>query len=241
MSLDGFSQTETCWALSLVNGCRCQPLHRSRRLIPASSAIRSSSAGHTYRNGTERRSSRPSTISKWCETSPWTATSYSSRPQRLSPTWKAWMVSPGGSRRSAGTATSTTKHPPGSRCAATFRKQATCAACVVRFMIVLKTRYATANAPATVVVAKSPIVTPTASPPGFARSLAAIARDSSIPCTGTPRRASGSAIRPVPTPSSSARPSPASSARRSTAGSTTAGSNIAAADSSYLAATGSSK
>ena len=36
-----------------------------------------------------------------------------------------------------------TKQPPGSRCAATLRKHATCAACVVRFMIVLKTRYAT--------------------------------------------------------------------------------------------------
>jgi hypothetical protein len=33
-----------------------------------------------------------------------------------------------------------------------------------------------------VVVAKSPIVTPTSSPPGFARSLATIAFDSSIPC-----------------------------------------------------------
>ena len=33
-------------------------------------------------------------------------------------------------------------------------------------------------------VAKSPIVTPTSSPPGFARSRATIARDRSIPCTG---------------------------------------------------------
>ena len=108
-------------------------------------------------------------------------------------------------------------------------------------MIVLKTRYATENVPSTVVVAKSPIVTPMSSPPGFARSLAAMAFDSSIPCTGTPRRASGSAIRPVPIPSSSAEPSPASSARKSTIGSTTAGSNVSAADSSYLAATRSSK
>ncbi len=99
-----------------------------------------------------------------------------------------------------------TKQPPGSRCAATLRKHATCAACVVRFMIVLKTRYATENVPSTVVVAKSPIVTPTSSPPGFARSLATIAFDSSIPWTGTPRCASGSATRPVPIPSSSARP-----------------------------------
>ena len=44
------------------------------------------------------------------------------------------------------------------------------------------------------------------SPPGFARSFATIAFDRSIPCTCTPRRASGSAIRPVPIPNSSARP-----------------------------------
>jgi hypothetical protein len=49
--------------------------------------------------------------------------------------------------------------------------------------------------------------------------------DSSIPCTGTPRRRSGMAIRPVPMPSSSAAPLPASSARKSTTGSTTTGAN----------------
>ena len=53
---------------------------------------------------------------------------------------EARKVSPGGSRRSSGTPTSMTKQPPGSRWAATLRKHATCAACVVRFMIVLKTR-----------------------------------------------------------------------------------------------------
>ena len=49
---------------SLVNGSRFHPLQRSRRLIPASSAIRSNSAGHAYRKGIEVRSSLPSTISK---------------------------------------------------------------------------------------------------------------------------------------------------------------------------------
>ena len=43
----GFSQTETCCRLSLVNGSRFQPAQRSRRRRPASSAIRSSSAGQT--------------------------------------------------------------------------------------------------------------------------------------------------------------------------------------------------
>ncbi len=42
-----FSQTETCVVLSLVNGSRCQPLQRSRKAIPASRAIRSSSDGQT--------------------------------------------------------------------------------------------------------------------------------------------------------------------------------------------------
>src|ERR671910_175206 len=45
----GFSQTETWLSLSLVNGSRVQPLQRSRSCIPASRAIRSSSAGHTER------------------------------------------------------------------------------------------------------------------------------------------------------------------------------------------------
>ena|SRR5258708_5759993 len=40
-------QTETCLVLSLVNGSRFQPLQRSRSVIPASRAIRSSSDGQT--------------------------------------------------------------------------------------------------------------------------------------------------------------------------------------------------
>ena len=43
----GFSQTEMCAPLSLVNGSRLQSLQRSRSLIPAICAMRSSSAGHT--------------------------------------------------------------------------------------------------------------------------------------------------------------------------------------------------
>ena len=56
-------------------------------------------------------------------------------------------------------------------------------------MIVFATRYASANVPSTLVVAKSPIVTPICSAPGLARSFATIASDRSIPCTRTPRRA----------------------------------------------------
>jgi hypothetical protein len=45
----GFSQTDTCQSLSLVNASLSQLLHRSRSLMPASFAIRSSSDGQTYR------------------------------------------------------------------------------------------------------------------------------------------------------------------------------------------------
>ena len=56
-----FSQTETCDRQSPVKGSRDQPPQRSRRVIPASRAIRSSSPGHTYLNGIEKISSTPST------------------------------------------------------------------------------------------------------------------------------------------------------------------------------------
>jgi hypothetical protein len=85
----------------------------------------------------------------------------------------------------------------------TFWKHATCSSCVVRFMIVLKTRYASANVPSTVVVAKSPMVTPIAwRATGFARR----ARDHRLreverPCTATRGRASPAGrYRPVPIP-----------------------------------------
>ena len=55
-----------------------------------------------------------------------------------------------------------------------------------------------------------------------------MAVDSSIPDTGTPRAASGSATLPVPIANSSAAPSPASSTSRSTVGPTTSGANMAA-------------
>ena len=42
-----FVQTETWEVLSLVNGARAHPLQRSRRVMPAIRAMRSSSDGHT--------------------------------------------------------------------------------------------------------------------------------------------------------------------------------------------------
>jgi hypothetical protein len=56
-----FSQTETWFLLLLVKGSRIQSLQRSRKVMPASRAIRSSSDGQTYRCGDEKVSSWPST------------------------------------------------------------------------------------------------------------------------------------------------------------------------------------
>ena len=44
---EDLAQTETCLVLSLVKGSRFQLDQRSRRVIPASRAMRSSSDGHT--------------------------------------------------------------------------------------------------------------------------------------------------------------------------------------------------
>jgi hypothetical protein len=97
---------------------------------------------------------------------------------------------------------------------------------VVTFMIVLNTRYTSENVPSTRVLAKSPMVTGIASPPGLARIRATMARDMSMPCTSTPRAASGSATRPVPTANSSVRPAgPARPASASAVTPMTAGSN----------------
>jgi len=46
----GLRQTETCAVESPVNGERRQSLQRASNVIPASSAMRSSSEGQTYRN-----------------------------------------------------------------------------------------------------------------------------------------------------------------------------------------------
>jgi hypothetical protein len=54
------SHTEMCFLLSPVKGARSQSAHRSRNLIPAISAMRSSSAGHAYRNGDSTCLPRPS-------------------------------------------------------------------------------------------------------------------------------------------------------------------------------------
>ena len=68
------------------------------------------------------------------------------------------------------------------------RETATCASCVVRLLIVLKTRYTSENASLTRVAEKSPIATGISSPPGFARSWATMSGERSMPRTAHPRR-----------------------------------------------------
>ncbi len=104
-----FSHTETCFVLSAVNGERSQSAQRSRSSIPASRAIRSSSAGETERNGTDNRRHCPSTSEKWWETSRCVSKSSSSTPTCVS------LRSNTSSRCLFWTPTSTTKQPPGSR------------------------------------------------------------------------------------------------------------------------------
>ena len=92
--------------------------------------------------------------------------------------------------------------------------------------MVLKTRYTSVYAPGARAVAMSPMTTGIAASSAFSRSRATIGADSSMPVTGTPRSASGTATRPVPMASSSTRPPPASATSRSTVGPSTSGANI---------------
>ena len=72
----------------------------------------------------------------------------------------------------------------------------------------------------------SPTMTGIVASSAFVRSLSIIGTDSSMPVTGTPRPASGTATRPVPMANSSAAPPAASAASRSTAGPTTSSANM---------------
>jgi hypothetical protein len=102
-------------------------------------------------------------------------------------------------------------------------------------MIVLKTRYTIEKESSTVVVAKSPIVAA-----GFGaepryhrpREVDPVHRHAA------PRKRERD---PAGPDASGARSFPASSAKKSTVGPRTSGSNLSAASSSYVAATGSSK
>ena len=76
----------------------------------------------------------------------------------------------GGSRRRSGTQSSTTNRPPGSRWRAALAKQATCWSWVVRFEIVLKTRYTSAYVRPRSKSLMSPTEAPTDPPRGWARS-----------------------------------------------------------------------
>jgi len=72
----------------------------------------------------------------------------------------------------------------------------------------------------------SPITTGIVAASTLVRNWSTIGRHSSIPATGTPAAARGTAIRPVPIAISRTGPPAASSRRRSTVGPTTSGANI---------------
>jgi hypothetical protein len=122
------------------------------------------------------------------------APSYSSKPTCVGVAPTEQTVSPGGRRRRAGMRISITKQPPGLEVRRVLEAPHLLGR-RVRFVIVLRTR-TTEKLPFTVAVATSPIVTATRSAPGFRRVCSTLAKESSIPLTGTPARPSGSARRP---------------------------------------------
>ena len=131
----------------LPDGNVLAALARERLALPAAPALAEAEArhlGHEVELGRPDVAERPRAVLdppvddvKWCEISPWFATSYSSIPQWRSPMSNTTAVAPSGSRRRSGIRHSITKHPPGARCRAALRNAATCPACVVRFSIVL--------------------------------------------------------------------------------------------------------
>ena len=142
-----FSQTETCFVLSLVNGSRLQPPQRSRsrhpRQLRHQVELRRPDVAKRHRDELEAPVDESEVVR--CEPLGRDVvlvdrpSAYRSHGRRAWCRRAAAAGAPGHRARS-------TKHPPGSRCAAAFRKQATCASCVVRLPIVLKTTYASENA-----------------------------------------------------------------------------------------------
>ena len=223
----GFSQTETCWRLSLVNGSR----------VPAGPAVAEAHAGelgHQVELGRpdvaerDRVRSTPAVdaLEVVRDRAPGRRRRTRRCPSASSLASNTTDRSPGGSSRSSGRTTSITKQPPGSRCAAAFRKQATCAVLGGEVHDRVEDEVDEARTgPRPCVVVMSPIVTPIASPPGLARSRATIALDSSIPCHGHAARGQRHRDAPGPDreleraarpgkPGEDARPSPRSSRDR---------------------------
>ncbi len=114
---------------------------------------------------------------------------HSTRTLSLSSTWlhDTQPSAPCSGKR--GTKTSTTKACPGSRWAATLAKARTCSSREPSMNSVLNTAKASEEVPGGFASAKSPMVMPMSSPPGFALSASTMAGEISIPCTSTPRRA----------------------------------------------------
>src|ERR687891_840790 len=117
---------------------------------------------------------------------PWLATSYSSKPQLVSLTLKARMVSPGGSRCKLGHADLDHEAAAGLEVRGDAAEVGDLRFLRRQVHDRVEDEVRDRDCPIHAPVAKSPIVTPIRSPPGFARSRATIACDSSMLCTGTP-------------------------------------------------------
>ena len=220
-----FSQTDTWDGLSLVKG--------PRPTAPALPQRHSCELRHQVElgrphvpEGRRERVSRPSATPKWCDTAICVAKSILVEAEMVGGNGEGAGRLAGREPAQVGTSTSITKQPPGSRCAAALRKHATCSSCVVRFSIVLNTRYTSRNVAVDRGVAKSPMVTPIASAPGLARSCATIAGENVDPVDAHAALAERQSNPPGADGELEGVAVPARSARKSTVGPTTAGANI---------------
>lgn len=102
----------------------------------------------------------------------------------------------------AGSKASSTKRPPGASCSRASRRQPTCCSLVTATKNVFSTRVTVSKVRPVPSRVKSPSRVVTVPCGSRARSSASMGSEPSIPCTVKPCPASGTAIRPVPTPSS---------------------------------------
>ena len=212
----GFSQTETCWLLSLVKGCRAPSLPPVAQPHPGQ-----------LRHQVELR--RPHVAERHgavlalpvgeLDVVPpawpgWPGHTSKGHPAFLAAPARAWTSCPGGSRAGREPRHSMTKQPPGSRWRGGVAEAGDLR--VLAGQVHDRVEHQVGQREGAVYRRGGHVAD---GRPGWPRRRAwraagpTMARESSMPCTSTPRRASGSAIRPVPMASSSARPPPASSAR----------------------------
>ena len=155
-----FSQTDTCNVLSSVNGERSHHAHRSRSDRPESCAMRSSSDGHTYRERRRELAAHPTCRQRSGATWPAAPRDWCNGHSPRTPgRGRTAGVLAGREAPKVGNANldheTATRLEVGGRVGEARDRWA----CVVKFPMVLKTRYTSWKRPSTRVVAMSPIVT----------------------------------------------------------------------------------